>query len=589
MNFRKLTTKPEVEEFILSLPNTVVIDCETTGLNFKKDKLRCIAIADSENSATMILADLAYYVNMIRHSTTVVFHNMNFDLKFLLQNGVDVRKLQAWHIRDTVIYHHLTDENASHKLDDIVQSLWKDNYKEVFWSKYKQFDDAPENEQLDYVCRDTVYTYRLYNMLARRGFYTGLIEHSHKLNLALLQTELNGVKINKKLMIDTGVSLNEEYTTKLAQAKDLVKSEITLWEMSEWTKETNKRKTDKGKANVKKPEFSFDSSKQVGELLYDLIGLPEQKSKNRTRTVDDAALECLQEQHDVIPLIRAFRENRKLYGTYIEGMLEREINGRIYPTFNVCGTVTGRVSHSNPNLGNIPRDGVIRNFFIPDEGMVFLDFDYGMIEVVVAAHFSQDKNLLKIIHEGASKHDITAQALGIPRQLAKTANFAMQYQCSAKKLAKVLNCDLETAEKHWNTYWETYAGEKKVIDSIKKKVDKGEPIVTPFGRHRHFPTKFENFWQKEAAYREAYSALIQGTAADICNVAFYRTSEHLKNMSQGNTMWPVHDSILVQVQPKYVDECKSHIKQIMVDVGKDIKLSLPLTVDVKGPLQYWSK
>lgn len=562
----------------------VAMDCETTGLTYKVDTLVDIVIAVSEYEAYLIPANLVGYLNPVKNCT-IIFHNAKFDLKMLYNAGLDLTECD-W--KDTVIYDHLNDENVSHSLDDIVKRMYNDDYKEKFWAKYKTYEEASEEDKLEYTCKDATYTFRYYQFI-RNSVGTGIVSHVHLLARALLATELMGVSIDKRLVIDTGLGLQNQYQTLLNNMRSSVSKEVDIWEISNWTKELSERKTERGKANVKRPVFNFESNKQLGELLYDLIGLPEQKSKLRKRTVDDAALEVLKDEHPIISDIRSMRENRKLYGTYVEGLLEREIDSRIYPEFNVCGTVTGRISSKNPNLQNIPREGVMRNFFIPDEGMVFLDADYGQLEVCIAAHFSQDKNLLAIVFDNASKHDITAQALGIDRYAAKTLNFAMQYQCSAKKVASLLKCSLQEAEVIWNKYWATYVGEKKVIDECKRKVDKGVPIVNAFGRHRRFPTRYNNIWEKEAAYRQAYSSLIQGTGGDICNKAYIDIHAWLKSTKYGHTMWPVHDEILIACYKDYIVECKDKLVDTMVSVGRDIKLTVPLKVECKGPLHKWEK
>jgi DNA polymerase I len=300
-------------------------------------------------------------------------------------------------------------------------------------------------------------------------------------------------------------------------------------------------------------------------------------------------LEVLSDKNSFISMLREYRGYHKVFGSYVEGTLERQLEGRIYPSFNINGTVTGRISSSNPNMQQLPRDGGVRGIYIPDPGFKLLSCDYGMLEVVIAAHFSQDKNLLKIIHEGASKHDITAESLGIERQLAKTLNFAMQYQCSPRKVAQILDCSQQEGEYAWNKYWETYEGEKKVVEECKAKVDSGKPIINLFGRRRHFPSTFDHKWQKEAAYRQAYSSLIQGTGADLTHRAFYKTAQYYKEQEIGRALFEVHDEIVTMPKDECVVEASAILQSTMVGVGIEAGLTVPLTVDCSEPLERWSK
>jgi DNA polymerase I-like protein with 3'-5' exonuclease and polymerase domains len=227
--------------------------------------------------------------------------------------------------------------------------------------------------------------------------------------------------------------------------------------------------------------------------------------------------------------------------------------------------------------------------FVPDPGYKIITCDYGMLEVVIAAHYSHDKNLLRIINEGASKHDITAQALGVNRQTAKTINFAAQYGAGPDKLAQILKTSRKGGEDAYRRYWEAYAGERAVIDRVNQCVDKGEAIVSIFGRHRRFPQTFEKQWQREAAYRQAYSALVQGTGADCCNMAFYQMHIFFAKRPIGLTMFPVHDEIVIMGKEDHLDECAEVLQDIMVSVGEQVGLTVPLTVDCSKPLDRWEK
>lgn len=347
----------------------LVIDLETTGLNQHTDRILCASVAYESTSAFLISpAQLKDFLTFCVNSNirfTFIFHNQSFDLKMLFRLGINIDALTT---RDTMLMHHLIDENAEHGLDSLIKAKYADAYKEVFWTKYKTFEEAPEEEKTEYACKDAMYTFRIYEDFRQelKG-REGLIEHVHRLSRSLIATEIYGVKIDMPYLQELGVKLQVEIKELQIAMRNTVDSQCRIWELGAWTKELEQRKTPKGKANVECPTFNFDSGKQLGVLLYEQLGLPEQKHpKTRKRTVDDAAMNALGDAHPVVSLLRDYREKQKLFGTYVEGILERQVHGIIYPSFNVNGTVAGRISHSDPNLGNIPKDNTVRGIFVPN-------------------------------------------------------------------------------------------------------------------------------------------------------------------------------------------------------------------------------
>lgn len=596
-NFREAENKDYVESLIRWHNENspyVTIDTETTGLNPHVDTLTAIIITDrSPNSAVLFSPTFVDCLKQLKRP--VVAHNFKFDFNMLYRAGVDLRACGGLQ-HDTMLLHHLLDENASHALDAIVQERYGDNYKAVFWSTFKAFDEAPKDRQLEYACKDVIYTDLLYRDLSAElrdsEIPDSLKDHVRRLALSLYDTELRGLKVDIDYLTAIGAELKPKIAEFQRKMHDSVAGYCKSVELDLYAEALAERKTEAGKARVSKPVFNFDSNKQLCGLLYDKLKLPVKLNKNRNRTVDDAALEENASKHPLVPLIQEYRTYQKAYTAFIEGTFERMHEGRIYPSFNINGTVTGRISSSNPNMQQLPAKGEwakIRGLYVPDPGNKLVTCDYSQLEVVVAAHFSQDKNLLKIIHEGASKHDITAEGLGIPRHIAKTLNFAMQYQCSPRKVAFIVGCSPGEAERIHSRYWELYSGEKAVIDECKRKVDRGEPIINPFGRRRRFPSRFESRWEREAAYRQAYSSLIQGTGSDICHTAFYTADNLLQVKMIGRALFEIHDEIVIEVDENACEIAQDVLKSTMVGVGNSIALTVPLTVDCSEPLERWVK
>lgn len=494
---------------------------------------------------------------------------------------------------------HLVDENRSHSLDSHIQEISQSTYKKDFWDKYDNWNNAPDNDKYNYVMWDVIYTQladsRILESARVQGISANLVMHVHKLAEALLETRLKGIRVDVSKLVELGTELTGQISSCQEKMLETSQPHREMLELNLWAEAIEKAYTPKGKKwrSIPKPVLNFSSSIQVGKLLYDYMLLPEQKnSKTRNRTVDDDALEKLGDAHPLLPELRNFRKYSKMQAAFIDGIRDKLEGNRIYPDFNINGTVTGRLSHSNPNMAQIPASdewAKIRNVFIPEEGYDLISADYGMLEVVIAAHYSQDENLLKIIKEGASKHDITAASLGVDRASAKILNFALQYQCGPNKVAKILGVSGKEGQYYFDKYWETYKGEKEVIDACKDMVNNGEPIVTLYGRHRRFPKKFENPWEREAAYRSAYSALIQGSGADLTSEAFYLIAAWLKEKGLGSAWFTVHDEVIVQADRAATGLISKQLEHYMKDVGRARGLSIDLIVEVSEPSKFWTK
>lgn len=570
----------------------LVVDLETTGLNPRKDKILDVwyhAVFDTTDSVCW-KTDVKGLGEVVRvnNPPVIIFQNMKFDLHMLYTHGLDLRDRS---IRDTMLMHHLIDEEAPHDLDSMVQSNFKDNYKHLFWSKYDKYEEAPQVERDEYAKKDVLYTGRLYHLfldqLTHAGVPDSLVEHAHRLALSLLDTEIHGVRVDLDYIHSLGDTLQGKIAAVKPQMRASASIPIASIEVGMWEKEIAKYKTPKRKQLVSCPEFNFDSATQLKDLLYNHLNLPVQyNNKTKAVSTDDASLAALGDAHPLLPMLRAYREHQKVYGTYIEGILGKTEGDRVYPSFNVNGTKTGRISHSEPNLGNMPAEGGVRGMFVPDPGHKIVSADYAQLEITLAAHFSRDENLLKIVHDGASMHDITAAALKIERALAKTLNFAIQYGATEFRIAHVIKCSIDEAKGLLNQYWRTYSGLKRLIDECTKKVDDGVPIISPFGRARHFPRSFGNKWERARAHRQAFNALIQGTGGDLTSRAFYGIFERMKT-GVGRTWFTVHDEILTEVPEGGVDWVRDVMLTNMVDAGKEISLTVPLTVQVSPGMDRW--
>lgn len=567
----------------LNWSGPIALDCETDGVEDRTCKLQRIILSDKD-TACSIEPSIQFQIPR----QLLVLQNFKYDFKVLHRHGHD---LFSHPFRDTMLLHHLLDETSEHGLDFLVQHYFGDNYKQQFWAKYQNYTDAPREAQLEYECKDAIYTARLFaNFMGVLGDRSNLVEQVHELARHLALTELKGVHVDVPHIMQKAVEIDKQISEIQVQLRPCVEEYCINWETRKWFEEIEKRKTSKGKEGVPRPVFNFGSGTQVQWLLYDkaAIALPVvSKTKAGKPSTDYDALLALSGKHPVVDLLRDYKGTQTLYTTFVEGILKRQVDGVIYPEFNVNGTVTGRISSSNPNLQNMPKEGPYRGFFVPTEGMVFFGADYSQLEVVVEANLSGDRQLRKIILEGASKHDITNDELKLGnRNLAKTLNFAMQYWCSVYKVQELLGVSNKEAEYIYNRYWEVYQGVKALKAFTDKRVDDGLSIINPFGRERHFPETFTDKREEARAKRQAYNALIQGTGADLTHRSFGRIAAHT---THGRMLFPVHDEILGECTPETVEGCKQELCNTMQGASTDLDWDLPLKAVAYGPLQRWSK
>lgn len=577
-----------IEEINFANYAYIALDCETTGLDYFRDHILSFTFTPA-GSEIAYFAPGDFKAALSKCQVPVVLHNFKFDFHMFFRAGIDLRNLGLRY--DTIILDHLLDENNPHGLDDIVQRRYGDTYKEVFWNTYKTFEEAPRPAQIEYACKDVLYTDRIcrdtLTDLTKDGIPASLITHVNNLALTLYDTEINGVRVDLPYVAGLAESLSAKINDLKTKLYSRVELECQMVENELFEKELEKRKTPKGKLSVKRPRFSFDSPAQLGALLYDHLSLPIQLNKQRNRTTDDEALERLESYHPVVSAIREYRAYQKVFTSFIEGTLEKVRDSKIYPTFNACGTVTGRISSSNPNLQQLPSSGGVRGIYVPKEGYVFISRDYSQLEIVIAAHFSQDKNLFRIVLEGASQHDITAQGLGIDRAKAKMINFAMLYGAGVSKIKSILGCNDAEAQEALNKYWNTYPGLKSFISECHLRVDRGLPMITPFGRRRHFPKKFQSHWEKERAKRQAANSVIQSTGADCTNESFYTIDKVLRRQGTGRALLLVHDEVIIEVRKDRAEEADERLGQIMSSIGVKVQLTLPLKTSSSGPMVRW--
>lgn len=602
MKFISLTESSSVESTLSNLPACIALDTEYTHRDVaevgvpdpRTATLLSIVIAFDHETSYSIPASLVHQLLPLVKCSIIYLQNFKVDYEILARYGLDLTQTK---FRDTMLMHHLIDENPPHSLDYMVTTYFGDDYKTVFWGKYNSIDEATPEDRLEYECKDAIYTYKLGVLFDKvLKDRQDLVEHVHRLALSLYWTETEGLSVDCRLINETKDTMGAEIEGLFPAMRAEFLPHAQSWEMQEWVKELDKRKTPKGKANVPCPSFNFGSDRQLSWLMYQSLELPVLKRTKRTPkgggnlpSVDYETFELLEAQGHYMGSVKKYKQLKNLYGTFVLGLLERVEDGYIYPEFNVNGTATGRISHSNPNMGNMPKEGPFRNFFLPGDGMHIFGADYAQLEIILEANLTKDPNTVRIITEGASKHDITAVELKIPRELAKTINFAMGYRCSPFRIQKILKCSANEAQYLWNKYWETYHGVRELQRYCDKRIAEGLPIVNPFGRERHLPTEFENEKDRARAQRQGYNALIQGTGGDCMNRAFYLTSEELRVSGKGRMLFSVHDEGVGESNKEDVSWAMGRLVHHMQSLTQYLQLDIPLTAVAYGPLDKWAK
>lgn len=339
--------------------------------------------------------------------------------------------------------------------------------------------------------------------------------------------------------------------------------------------------------------FNINSPKQLGEVLFDHLKLPNgKKTKTGYSTAADV-LEKLAGDYPIVNKILEYRQAAKLKSTYADGLAAYiEEDGRIHSNFNQTITATGRISSTEPNLQNIPIKmeigRLIRKVFVPEEGYVFLDADYSQIELRVLAHMSGDEKLIEAYQNGLDIHRTTAsevfhvpfdEVTSLQRSNAKAVNFGIVYGISAFGLSEDLHISRKEAQDYIQKYFDTYPNVKVFMDTTVEKAKEEGFVATMFGRRRPIPElKSTNFMQRSFGERIAMNSPIQGTAADIIKIAMIQVNEELKNSNlKSRLILQVHDELLIET---HKDEI-----QIVSDILKDkmqnaAKLSVPLVIDV---------
>lgn len=346
--------------------------------------------------------------------------------------------------------------------------------------------------------------------------------------------------------------------------------------------------------NLAGTRFNINSPKQLGEILFDKLGLPGGKKKSTSADV----LEKLVYINPIVPLILEYRKIAKLRSTYIIGIKKQLDNSsRLHTIFKQALTTTGRLSSTEPNLQNIPvrtaEGKEIRKAFIASNGNKLVVSDYSQIELRLMAHMSGDERMIRDFQTNKDIHSATASAVfGVDiedvtkemRRKAKAVNFGIIYGISDFGLSEDIGCSVGEAREFIKKYFETYPKVKEFMDGTVQKAKECGYVQTIFGRRRIIPELNSSVYNMRMfGERAAMNMPLQGTASDIIKLAMIKVFDSLKEIPDAHLILQVHDELIVDCPEKYVNEVANIVKHSMESI---VELKVPLIAETGSALNW---
>ena len=339
-------------------------------------------------------------------------------------------------------------------------------------------------------------------------------------------------------------------------------------------------------------KFNINSPKQLGEVLFDKLGMPAYKKTKTGYSTNAEVLDKLRGQHPIVGEVLEYRQYAKLKSTYVDGLLKViPADGRVRTSFQMTVTATGRLSSTEPNLQNIPTrtelGSELRRMFTAEPGKVLVDADYSQIELRLLAHISGDQAMQEAFLDREDFHTVTAaHVFGVPieqvtanmRRAAKAVNFGIVYGISAFSLSQDLGVAVAEAKAYMDAYFARFPGVKAYMDGVVQKAREDGYVETMFHRRRALPEiKASNFNTRSFGERVALNMPIQGAAADIIKLAMVKVFTRLKKEAlQARLIMQVHDELIVECPEDEAERVKALLAEEMEGV---YALAVPLTAE----------
>lgn len=505
--------------------------------------------------------------------------NLKYDILILRNYGIEV----AGPMFDTMLAHYVIQPGGKHGMDALAQEYL--NYVPVSietligkkGKKQKSMRDVELEPLVQYASEDADITLQLKEKLAgdvKENYVFEQIEQP--LMPILADMEFCGIRLDQEAL--------EEYSVELQQRISTLETEIY---------------------KLAGEEFNINSPKQLGEIMFDKLGLGKGEKAKKTKTgqyqTNEQILSYLAVKHELPAQILAYRSLQKLKSTYVDALpkLVNPKTGRLHTTYGQHIAVTGRLSSVNPNLQNIPirtADGrEVRKGFIPrDENHVLLSADYSQVELRIMATMSKDPNMMEAFQQHEDIHRATAaRVFGVnaeevtseQRSRAKTVNFGIIYGISAFGLSQRMGISRTEAKDIIDTYFEQYPRVKAYMDeSIELAREKGY-VETYFGRRRYLADiNSRNGTVRSFAERNAINSPIQGTAADLIKIAMIKIYAAIADAGlQSKMVLQVHDELIFDVHTSELEQLKEIVRENMLNA---VAFDVPMEVEM-GMGQNW--
>ena len=537
-----VSEKAECDLCANSVDSASALQGDTMFIGVKGDAL---SVFDGKSIFKSEISKLGDDGKQILLEKNIVCHDVKTIYKTLVQNGVSLKRCGF----DSMLAAYVLDSGrGSYALGDL----------------FVRYMNMPAPENAD----DSILVHKLYEVLSREiekeNFTSLLYDIEIPLAFVLADMELTGFKINCD-----GI---EEYGRELLASEEALKERIYVY------------------AGEK---FNIGSPKQLGEVLFDKMGLPSYKKTKTGYSTDAETLQKLVNKHPIIEDILDYRQVAKLRSTYADGLVKAaDADGRIHCNLNQTGTATGRLSSSEPNLQNIPVRTELgrrfREYFVPEnKDYVLIDADYSQIELRLLAHIANDEALIGAFASGEDIHAMTAsKVFSVPmsevtsdlRKKAKAVNFGIMYGIGEYSLSEDLGISRNAAKEYIEGYLASFPQIKEYLDRVKREAKQDGYVTTVLGRRRYIPElSSSNKNLQHFGERVAMNSPIQGTAADIIKLAMINVSRSLKESGcDARLVMQVHDELIIESHRN----CAEEVKKLLVDCMENaVSLSVSMSVE----------
>lgn len=585
-DYRCIDTPEKLDELVAELEGvrSLAIDTETTGLRAMWSKLVGLSLSWRAGQGVYVPVRAPFGQNVLDielvrarlgpiladEGIEKMNHNLKYDMLVLGQAGLELRGPMF----DTMVAAHVLDSTRmTYKLDALAAEFLNHRcipIEDLIGRGRNQItmDHVPLEVITPYAAEDADVSFRLAGVLRQRLVDESLLDLMNRLEMPLMpvlaQMERLGVRVDPAALRSMEVELSK-------QADELRERVLKA-------------------AGV---DFNPDSPKQLAEVLFEKLGLPVIKRLKTGPSTDVEVLEELATQHELPGLILDYRRLTKLIGTYLSSLAQciHATTCRIHTSFNQCGTATGRLSSSDPNLQNIPirtEEGrQIRSAFVADEGYLLLAADYSQIELRVLAHLSEDPTLMAAFEADQDIHRIVAaEVFGVPaaevtsqmRGRAKTVNFGIIYGQTAFGLARTLRIGRTEAGEFISKYRRRFP---RIDEFLRRCVEQARSqgyVETIFGRRRHISDlDARNPSQRALAERLAINSVVQGSAADLIKQAMVNIAARIRDENRPSRMLlQIHDELVFEVPENSVP---AEREMVVAEMTSAIRLKVPLKVE----------